>query len=224
MNRLCVVMFGPPGSGKGTQAKLLQEYFGVAHISTGDMLRERVASGDALGREVAGIMNSGNLVPDETVNQMVEERIERADCSAGFILDGYPRTVNQARLLVELLKRKGITPLVIHLKLDYNEIVARLAGRRVCPQCGASYNLASNPPALPDVCDHCGSKLLIRDDDREEVVRERLNAYGRKTAPVLEFFSSAGYTPFEVEGGSRTPQAIVREIENLIEAHHGKAA
>jgi adenylate kinase len=224
MNRLCVIIFGPPGSGKGTQADLLRDYFGIAHISTGDMLRERVASGDALGREIAAIMNSGNYVPDETVNHMVEERIAQPDCAAGFILDGYPRTVAQAKLLLELLGREGIAPLVVHLRVDYNEIVTRLSSRRVCPVDGAVYNLITNPPAGMDVCDRCGSKLLIRKDDRPEVVRERLAAYSRKSTPVLEFLESVGYSPFEVEGGSRTPQAIVREIVGLIEAHPGKAA
>src|SRR5271163_1726845 len=141
MNRLCVIIFGPPGSGKGTQAELLRDYFGVAHISTGDMLRERVASGDALGREIAAIMNSGNYVPDETVNRMVQERIAEPDCAAGFILDGYPRTVTQAKLMLELLEREGVTPVVIHLTVDYNEIVTRLSSRRVCPVDGSVYNL-----------------------------------------------------------------------------------
>src|ERR1700742_4518969 len=120
MSRFCLILFGPPGSGKGTQAKLLRQSLGIAHISTGDMLRERVASGDALGQQVSGIMQSGGLVPDETVNRMVEDRIEQPDCINGFMLDGFPRTVNQARLLSELLKSKGIDPLVIHLKVDYN--------------------------------------------------------------------------------------------------------
>src|SRR5438046_1799361 len=122
MGRLCLILFGSPGSGKGTQAKLLKQSLGVAHISTGDMLRERVASGDSLGREVAQLMQSGALVPDETVNRMVEDRIEQPDCIRGFILDGYPRTVSQARLLVGVLAGKGISPRVVHLEVDYNVI------------------------------------------------------------------------------------------------------
>src|SRR5579872_3105016 len=141
MSRLCLILFGAPGSGKGTQAKLLKQSLDVAHISTGDMLRERIASGDPLGREVESIMKAGSLVSDETVNRLVEERIEEPDARSGFILDGFPRTVNQAKLLGEVLKAKGIVPLVVHLKVDYNVIIARLSGRRLCPTCGNLYSV-----------------------------------------------------------------------------------
>jgi adenylate kinase len=222
MNRPCLILFGPPGSGKGTQAELLRKSLRVAHISTGDMLRERVASGDALGREVAGIMQSGGLVSDETVNRMVEDRIEQPDCVGGFILDGFPRTVHQAGLLGELLRAKGISPLVIHLKVDYNVIIARLSGRRQCPTCGALYAVSSNAPNVSEVCDYDGSRLVIRDDDREEVVLERLKAYERQTAPVLDFLRSAGYTTCHVQGASRAPQVIASEIQSLVENKYGK--
>src|SRR6185437_6030181 len=122
MSKLCRILFGPPGSGKGTQAKLLKQTLGIAHISTGDMLQEHIAAGDALGREVSEIMQAGGLVPDETVSRMVEERIEQPDCEKGFILDGFPRTVSQARLLSGLLQAKGIRPKVVYLKVDYNVI------------------------------------------------------------------------------------------------------
>ena len=148
MQRLCLILFGPPGSGKGTQAKLLRQSLGIAHISTGDMLRERVASGDGLGQEAASIMQSGGLVPDAMVNRMVEERIEQPDCEKGFILDGFPRTVEQARLLAGVLAAKGLNPLVMHLKVDYNVIVSRLSGRRQCPTCGALYSVTSNAPTV----------------------------------------------------------------------------
>jgi adenylate kinase len=212
MSRLCLILFGPPGSGKGTQAKLLKQSLGVAHISTGDMLRERVAAGDELGREVAGILQSGGLVPDETVNRMVEDRIEHTDCKNGFILDGFPRTVHQAELLAGLLASRGIRPVVAFLKVDYNVIVARLSGRRQCPTCGALYSLTSNAPTVSEVCDYDGSKLVVRDDDREEVVQERLKAYERQTAPVLEFLRNTGYPVCEVDG-MIGPQAIAKRIE-----------
>src|SRR5271163_210358 len=130
ISRPCLILFGPPGSGKGTQAKLLRQSLRMAHISTGDMLRERVASGDELGKAVAGIMQSGGLVPDEMVNRLVEDRIAEPDAAEGFILDGYPRTVPQSRLLDSVLRGQGIRALVVHLKVDYNVIIARLSGRR----------------------------------------------------------------------------------------------
>jgi adenylate kinase len=217
ISRPCLILFGPPGSGKGTQAKLLRQSLELLHISTGDMLRERVASGDELGKAVAGIMQSGGLVPDEMVNRLVEDRIAQPDAAGGFILDGYPRTVAQARLLDCVLRAQAGRAVVVHLKVDYNVIIARLSGRRQCPNCGALYSLSSNSPAVSEVCDYDGSKLLVRDDDREEVVVERLKRYDLETAPVLEFLCGAGYRCYDVEGDGRAPQAIAREIRELIE-------
>jgi adenylate kinase len=216
MSRFCLILFGPPGSGKGTQAKLLRQSLQVAHISTGDMLRERVASGDELGRAVAGMMQSGGLVPDDTVNRLVEERIDQPDCARGFILDGYPRTVEQAKLLGTVLAAKGINSVVVHLQVDYNVIISRLSGRRQCPTCGALYGVTSNSLEVSQVCDYDGSKLVIRGDDRAEVVLERLRAYDRQTVPVLEFLKSAGVNTFVVKGADAPPQAIARRIENLL--------
>lgn len=216
-NRLCLILFGPPGSGKGTQAKLLRDRLRMAHISTGDMLRERVASGDELGKAVAGIMQSGALVPDELVNRLVEDRIDQPDCANGFVLDGYPRTVSQAWLLAVLLAAKQVPAVVVHLKVDYNVIITRLAGRRQCPTCGAVIGVSSSVPEVSEFCDRCGSTLVIRDDDRPEVVLERLKAYDRQTMPVLESLRSVGYPMWDVEGASRSPQAIAADIVELIE-------
>jgi adenylate kinase len=220
-SRPCLILFGPPGSGKGTQAKLLRQSLGLAHISTGDMLRERVARAkedpsDELGREVAAIMQSGGLVSDELVNRMVEDRISQPDAEKGFMLDGYPRTVAQAKLLDCLLRTQRIRAVVVHLKVDYNVIIARLSGRRQCPNCGALYSLLPNSPAVSEVCDYDGSRLIVRDDDREEVVVQRLKAYDLQTAPVLEFLRGAGYPCHDVQGDGRPTQAIAREIESLI--------
>jgi adenylate kinase len=185
------------------------------------MLRERVASGDGLGQEVASLMQAGSLVPDATVNRLVEERIEQPDCDNGFILDGYPRTVDQARLLGGVLSAKGVNPLVVHLKVDYNVIVARLSGRRLCPTCGALYSVTSNAPTVAQICDYDGSKLVVREDDREEVVRERLRAYERQTEPVLDYLKSAGYAFLEIEGDG-APQAIAGKIREFVEGKIAK--
>lgn len=174
------------------------------------MLRERVASGDPRGREVAAILRSGALVPDQTVNRLVGDRIEQPDCARGFILDGYPRTVNQAQLLEGLLGAGGTRILVVHLAVDYNVIIGRLSGRRQCPQCGALYGAAAQ------ACDRDGSKLAVREDDREEVVRERLRAYERQTLPVLDFLAGAGHPYWRVAGDDGPPEAIARQIEALI--------
>jgi adenylate kinase len=223
MSRLCLILFGAPGSGKGTQAKLLRQALGVAHISTGDMLRDRIASGDSLGQEVEGLMKAGSLVPDETVNRLVEERIEEPDAKSGFILDGFPRTVNQAKLLGQLLSAKGIVPWVVHLKVDYNVIIARLSGRRLCPTCGALYSVTPNARAASEVCDYDGTKLVVREDDREDVVRARLLAYERQTEPVLACLKQAGYPSWDVEGAGESPQAIARKIETLIRNYQSGA-
>lgn len=217
-------MFGSPGSGKGTQAKLLKESLNVAHISTGDMLRERVASGDEIGRSVESLMQAGELVPDATVNRLVEERIEQPDCENGFILDGYPRTVQQAQLLAELLVLRPIRTIVIHLVVDYNVIIARISGRRQCPACGSLYGINSNAPNTAGVCDKDGTKLVVRDDDREEVVRERLRAYEQQTAPVLAFFKKSGIPCWDVPAAGVSPQMIAKGIEALIRKERGEAA
>jgi adenylate kinase len=173
---------------------------------------------DGLGSQLAGILRSGGLVPDETVNALVEERIALPDCAKGFILDGYPRTVNQAAILSGLLESHGVAAALVHLKVDYNVIVARLAGRRQCPACGALYSLAASAPTVPEVCKDDGTKLVIRDDDREEVVTERLKAYHRQTAPVLEYFKNAGVPVWDVDGAApEGPQEIARRIRSLIE-------
>jgi len=224
MPRLCLILFGSPGSGKGTQAKLLKESLKLAHISTGDMLRERVASGDAIGRSVASLMQAGELVPDETVNRLVEERIDQPDTVNGFILDGYPRTVQQAKLLAELLVLRPIRTIVVHLVVDYNVIIARISGRRQCPACGSLYGVTSSAPRTPGVCDKDGVKLAVRDDDREEVVRERLRAYEQQTAPVLAFFKRSGVPSWDVPAADVPPQAIANGIEALIRKERGEAA
>jgi len=219
MSRLCLILFGAPGSGKGTQAKLLKQSLGLPHISTGDMLRERVARRDELGLKVESILQSGGLVPDVTVNALVADRVEQPDCKPGFILDGYPRTVSQAEILAaEVLTSRGIRTVVVYLRVDYNVIVARLAGRRQCPVCGALYSLSPNAPTVSEVCDYDGSKLVVRDDDREEVVTERLTAYDRQTAPVLEYFRTAGFDCWEVDGaGAGGPQAIAKRIKTMLQ-------
>ena len=186
------------------------------HISTGDMLRDHVARRTDLGVQIGEMMQSGKLVPDEMVNRLVEVRIAEPDCGRGFILDGYPRTIPQAGMLEKLLAAKGFTPVVVYLEVDYNRIVARLAGRRLCPVCGALYSLASNAPEISMVCDYDGATLVIRDDDREEVIRERLEAYDRQTLPLLDYFRKSGYPFHGVEASEGSPQAIAGRIEAVL--------
>jgi adenylate kinase len=211
-----VILFGPPGSGKGTQARLLKAATGFPHISTGDMLRERIASGDELGLRVKDLMQAGRLVPDEAVNQLVADRIAQPDCLRGFILDGYPRTLPQAAVLDTLLAERGYRHLVIHLKVDYTKVIARIAGRRVCPVCGTLYSLTSNPPRQPEVCDLDGARLVIRDDDRESVIRERLEAYERQTRPLLDYYRERRSELLEVDGSTGSPEEIFDRIRSLL--------
>ena len=211
-----IVLFGSPGSGKGTQAKLLSACLKIPHISTGDMLRERAQAGNSIGTAVVATMHAGALVADEVIDRMVEERLAQPDCAAGFILDGHPRTREQAVFLTAWLDQRGIHEVVIHLVVDYNIIIRRLTERRQCPRCGTLYNIGSHPPRVPGVCDLDGEKLAIRDDDREEVIRERLETYEKQTQPLIEFFRANGRRLVEVNAGVDAPESVSQKICKLI--------
>jgi adenylate kinase len=213
-----IVLLGSPGSGKGTQAKMLTECLKIPHISTGDMLRDRIRRGTELGTAVVATMQSGALVSDEVVNQMVEERLSQTDAASGFVLDGYPRTLTQAEHLCEWLDGRGIREVVIHLAVDYNIIIARLSGRRECPLCGTLYNVAFQPPKVDELCDLDGTRLVVRDDDHESVIRERLDAYEEQTRPVLEMYRRAGRRLIEVDGSYDPPAVVFQKICQAMEA------
>ncbi len=212
VNNSALLLFGPPGSGKGTQAVLLSEALKLPHISTGDIFRQHVKDGTELGRQVQSIMQAGQLVPDKLVNQIVESRLSQPDCAKGFILDGYPRTVPQAELLDGMLDCLHKGKVVVNLLVDYNIIVARITARRQCPVCGASYNLDSNPPKKANVCDREGATLIQREDDKEEVMRKRFEAYNEQTLPVIDFFRKTGYRLVEVTGGNGAPEELTAVI------------
>lgn len=207
-----MTLFGSPGSGKGTQAKLLLQCLHWPHVSTGDMLRSHINAKDEIGHQAEQLIRSGKLVPDELVNDLVKRRIAEPDSRSGVILDGYPRTLNQAQVLLDMMKQTGFRPVVIHLMVDHEKIVARLSGRRQCPVCGTLYNLATNPPKVDTVCDLDGAALVTRKDDDESVIRERLREYDSQTVPLLTYFQKAGVRMIEMNGGTGSPEEIVRQI------------
>jgi len=212
-----IVLFGSPGSGKGTQAKLLTDCLGVPHVSTGEMLREGVRSGRGITPKTAAKMHAGILVKDHVVDAMVQERLNRADAANGFVLDGYPRTLVQAEHLAAWLNERSIHEVVIHLVVDYNIIIARLTGRRECPVCGTPYNILLRPPKVDELCDLDGTKLVRRDDDREDVIRARLEAYEQQTRPVLDFMRNNGGRVIEVDASNDPPEAVFQKIGRALE-------
>jgi len=212
-----IVLFGSPGSGKGTQAKLLTECLGIPHVSTGEMLREGVRTGRGITPKTAAKMQAGILVKDEVVDAMVEQRLAQPDAERGFVLDGYPRTLVQAEHLVEWLDERGIREVVIHLAVDYNIIIARLTGRRECPRCGTPYNVVLRPPKVDELCDLDGTKLERREDDREDVIRARLDAYEQQTRPVLDFLQSNGRRVVKVDASNDPPEAVFQRIGRALE-------
>jgi len=215
-SRLALVLFGSPGSGKGTQAKLLVQQLGIPQISTGDMLREHIEQGDQVGLTVRDTMRAGSLVSDQLVNELVAQRLSEPDTERGFILDGYPRTLAQSVVLSSLLDSLGIHELVIHLVVDYNIITSRISGRRQCAQCGTLYNSASKPPKVIGVCDLDGQPLVIREDDRESVVRERLAAYERQTRPLIEYFRETGRKLVEIDASTESPEILFEHIRQIL--------
>ncbi len=205
---MILILLGPPGAGKGTQAKLLSVEFGAPHISTGDMFRDHKARGTDIGRQVQAIMDAGGLVTDDVTNAMVKERLSRADVAPGFILDGYPRTVGQAGFLDELLRSLGrAIDRVISYEVAEETVVERISGRRSCPKCGAVYHVSANPPARAGFCDRDDTALVQRDDDKPENVRMRLEEYGAKTEPLKRFYRDRGLL-VDVEGVG-TPEGIL---------------
>lgn len=189
-NRYRIIFLGPPGAGKGTQAERLAEDLKIKKISTGDILREAVAKGTELGQRAKSYMERGELVPDEIILGIIEEAINDEE---GFILDGFPRNINQAKALDEMLSRKGLNIThVIFLDVPDEEIIKRIAYRRVCLKCGAVYNLIFNPPKEDEICNNCSSKLVQREDDREEVVRKRLEVYRGSTEALIRIYEERG--------------------------------
>ena len=188
-----VIFLGPPGSGKGTQAKRLMSLLGIPQISTGDLLRNAVREGTRLGLEAKGFMDSGALVPDELVIALLRERIAQPDCGQGFILDGFPRTRVQAESLTKVLHKSGMDiDAVINFEIDMAMLLERLVGRRVCPQGHGEWHVRFNPPSKPGRCDTCGTALIQREDDHEERIRTRFEAYRADTEPLIEFYTAQG--------------------------------
>ena len=201
---MILILLGPPGAGKGTQAKLLVQAYGIPHISTGDMFRDHIARDTELGKKVKSITASGQLVPDEVTNELVKDRLSRADVAPGFILDGYPRTVPQAEYLDGLLRSLGRKlDRVISYEVAEEMVVERISGRRSCPKCGAVYHVTQNPPRKAGLCDKDGTGLVQRPDDLPENVRVRLSEYGNKTEPLKRYYREKGLLS-EVEGVGTT--------------------
>jgi adenylate kinase len=215
---LIILLFGPPGCGKGTQGRLIIEWLGnaIPAISTGDMLRAEISAGTPLGREVQSIMAAGGLVSDDLINAALCARVQQPDCRRGFMLDGYPRTVEQAEYLDNLLASRNLpAPIVIHLDVPADVLVGRMVSRRQCPTCGQMFNILSKRPKTAGRCDDDGTPLIMRRDDREDVIRQRLRTYEEVTRPGVAWYPSDRY--FQISGDRSTPY-IFEEITSILES------
>jgi adenylate kinase len=214
-----VIFLGPPGAGKGTQAKEFARHYGVPHLSTGDMLRENIAKGTPLGVKAEPIMKRGELVPDSLVLKMVAQRIEQPDCTNGFVFDGFPRTVAQAQYLMILLRQNGYKPaLVVHFVIDPVLLMRRLTGRRMCKIGGEIYNIYERPPKCDLRCDNDGGELEQRPDDREEIVAARMQAYQKQTAPLVAYYRRLGR--LHDVNAAQSVEEVRRQVLEVVRTAH----
>lgn len=212
---MIIILFGPPGAGKGTQAAKISNKYGIPHIATGDIFREAISRGSEIGKKAEECLKRGDLVPDEIVNSIVRERISMEDCEEGFILDGYPRTIGQAQALDEMLSEMNKkVDVVINIEVSDDNIIRRLSYRRICKICGAVYHLITNPPRMDEICDKCGGPLYQREDDREDVIRNRLKVYRERTKPLISYYESKGIL-YNVNG-NLSIEEVWRQIEEAI--------
>ena len=212
---MILLLFGPPGSGKGTQSRMITDWLKIPAISTGDMLRAEIQAGTQLGQTARSIMESGGLVSDDLVNKMLANRISQPDSRKGFLLDGYPRTVDQAQFLDRLIEERQLPkPIVLHLDVPLDALVGRLTSRRQCPICGRIYNLLQQPPKTAGICDEEGASLITRKDDQENVVKERIRTYDAVSRPVLAHYQDRNYHQIR---GDRSPGYIFEEITGILE-------
>ncbi len=212
-----IVMLGAPGAGKGTQAKMIADKYSIPHISTGDIFRANIKEGTPLGAKAKEYMDKGLLVPDELVCDLVVDRIQQDDCKNGYILDGFPRTIPQAEALTDALaKISDKVEYAINVEVPDENIVNRMGGRRACVGCGATYHIKYNPPKVEDVCDKCGEKLILRDDDKPETVQKRLDVYHEQTQPLIDYYTKQGVIA-EVDG-TVDMNEVFDNIVKLLEA------
>lgn len=208
-----LILLGPPGAGKGTQAKLLAQKFNTPHISTGDILRDEMSEASVLGHKVEEFVKSGELVPDDIIVEVVTKRLRKPDAPGGFILDGFPRTLKQAQELSTALRQLGVClDLVIYFATSAEVSIRRLSGRRVCKGCGANFHLINMPPARQGICDFCGGELFLRADDKEETVKRRLRIYQKQTSSLIDYYRKSGKLR-EVSGDLEAEQVNTRLLE-----------
>ena len=210
-----IIMLGAPGAGKGTQAKLIADKYNLPHISTGDIFRANIKEGTALGMEAKKYMDQGLLVPDELTVKILLNRVAKEDCKNGYVLDGFPRTIPQAEVLDKALAELGESvDFAINVEVPDENIIKRMGGRRACLSCGATYHLEHIPPKAEGLCDHCGKELVLRDDDKPETVKNRLQVYHEQTSPLIDFYRAKGVLK-EVDGTRRIDEVFNAIVEIL---------
>ncbi len=212
-----IIMLGAPGAGKGTQAKLIAEKYGIPHISTGDIFRANIKEGTALGKEAKEYMDKGQLVPDELTVRILLDRVGKDDCKNGYVLDGFPRTIPQAQVLDNEVARLGDKiDFAIDVEVPDEDIIRRMGGRRACLKCGATYHVEHVPPKKEGICDTCGSELVLRDDDKPETVKSRLEVYHKQTQPLIDHYSKQNI--LRTVDGTKDMHEVFADIEKLLEA------